>query len=209
MNITPNKWIDYTLYRLKTHRIWKKISIKWKSPIRHANVSKTWLRTWNKHINTSSLMLLDQLYTLGLLMKPSNLQKEVCWRKVPHDIFLPRPGWISLKSLNTLGAISTLCLPSFIKSIKGLSSKGLLCVAIVHMHVQVHGYFIPSKFLKHPLSGFVVKADYVFPYMYMHLPIPPELVSSPNFWISNIPRYFSFAYAPPYFLHLNKYIKIH
>ena len=28
--------------------------------------------------------------------------------------------------------------------------------------------FIPTKFRKHSLSGFVVKADYVFPYIYIH-----------------------------------------
>ena len=34
------------------------------------------------------------------------------------------------------------------------------------MHVQGHEHFIPIKFRKHPLSGSVVKADYVFPYIY-------------------------------------------
>ena len=34
--------------------------------------------------------------------------------------------------------------------------------------VRDHEHFIPTKFRKHPLSGSVVKADYVFPYMYMH-----------------------------------------
>ena len=36
------------------------------------------------------------------------------------------------------------------------------------MHVPGHEHFIPTKFRKHPLSGSVVKADYVFPYIYMH-----------------------------------------
>ena len=31
-----------------------------------------------------------------------------------------------------------------------------------------HEHFMPTKFRKHPLSGSVVKADYVFPYIYMH-----------------------------------------
>ena len=30
------------------------------------------------------------------------------------------------------------------------------------MHVPGHEHFIPTKFRKHPLSGSVVKADYVF-----------------------------------------------
>ena len=34
--------------------------------------------------------------------------------------------------------------------------------------VRDHKHFINTKFRKHPLSGSVVKADYVFPYMYMH-----------------------------------------
>ena len=33
-------------------------------------------------------------------------------------------------------------------------------------HVSGHEHFIPTKFRKHPLSGSVVKADYVFPYIY-------------------------------------------
>ena len=36
------------------------------------------------------------------------------------------------------------------------------------MHVRGHEHFIPTTFYKHPLSGSVVKADYVFPYIYMH-----------------------------------------
>ena len=36
------------------------------------------------------------------------------------------------------------------------------------MHVRGHEHFIPTKFCKHPLSGSVVKADYVFQYIYMH-----------------------------------------
>ena len=38
----------------------------------------------------------------------------------------------------------------------------------IFMHVPAHEHFIPTKFRKHPLSGSVVKAGYVFPYIYMH-----------------------------------------
>ena len=38
----------------------------------------------------------------------------------------------------------------------------------IFMHVRGHEHFIPTKFRKHPLSGSVVKAGYVFPYIYMH-----------------------------------------
>ena len=34
--------------------------------------------------------------------------------------------------------------------------------------VRDHGYFIPTKFRKYPSSDSLVKADYVFPYIYMH-----------------------------------------
>ena len=36
------------------------------------------------------------------------------------------------------------------------------------MRMNGHEYFIPTKFRKHPLSSTVEKADYVFPYIYMH-----------------------------------------
>ena len=35
-------------------------------------------------------------------------------------------------------------------------------------NVPGHEHFIPTKIRKHPSSGSVVKADYVFPYIYMH-----------------------------------------
>ena len=38
----------------------------------------------------------------------------------------------------------------------------------IFMHVPGHEHFIPTKFRKHPLSGSVVKAGYVFPYTYMY-----------------------------------------
>ena len=36
------------------------------------------------------------------------------------------------------------------------------------MHVQGYEHLIPTKFRKHPFSDSVVKADFVFPYIYMH-----------------------------------------
>ena len=38
----------------------------------------------------------------------------------------------------------------------------------VNANVRGHDYFIPTKFGKYPLNDSVVKADYVFPYIYMH-----------------------------------------
>ena len=38
----------------------------------------------------------------------------------------------------------------------------------IFVHVPGHEHFIPTKFRKHPLSGSVVKAGNVFPYIYMH-----------------------------------------
>ena len=34
--------------------------------------------------------------------------------------------------------------------------------------VRDHEHFMPTKFHKHPLNGYVEKADYVFHYIYMH-----------------------------------------
>ena len=66
--------------------------------------------------------------------------------------------------------------------------RDLFCLALdpplgrygqnILMHVPGHEHFIPTKFRKHPLSGSVVKADYVFPYIYMHYCTPPPF--SPN-----------------------------
>ena len=50
--------------------------------------------------------------------------------------------------------------------------------------VRDHEHFMPTKFRKHPLSGSVVKADYVFPYI-LHALVNP----------------------PPHFFHVNKYIE--
>ena len=36
------------------------------------------------------------------------------------------------------------------------------------MHVRGHKHPIPTKFRKHPSSESLVKADYVFQYIYMH-----------------------------------------
>ena len=38
----------------------------------------------------------------------------------------------------------------------------------VNTNVWGHDQFIATKFGKHPLNDSVVKADYVFPYIYMH-----------------------------------------
>ena len=42
---------------------------------------------------------------------------------------------------------------------------------LAHKSIQMcggHEYFIPTKFGKYTSSDSVVKADYVFPYIYMH-----------------------------------------
>ena len=61
--------------------------------------------------------------------------------------------------------------------------RDLFCLALelplgkngqnIFMHVPGHEDFIPTKLRKHPLSGSVVKAGYVFPYIYMHPPFSP------------------------------------
>ena len=72
-------------------------------------------------------------------MKPSSL-KKFFEEGDPLDLFLPHPG----------------------------SAPG----RIWHKrptNVKSHEFFIPTKFRKHPPSNdSAVKADYVFPYIYMH-----------------------------------------
>ena len=50
----------------------------------------------------------------------------------------------------------------------------------VNTNVRGHDYFIPTKFGKYPSSNSVVKADYVFQYIYMHRCIPPPFLTSIN-----------------------------
>ena len=90
-------------------------------------------------------MLLDHCYEFGLLLWPSGLKKKFFEEGDPPP---PPPP------------------------------RDLFCLALdlplgkygqnIFMHVPGHEHFIPTKFRKHPLSGSVVKAGYVFPYIYMH-----------------------------------------
>ena len=89
--------------------------------------------------NTSSHMLLECCYAFGLLLWSSNLKKMFFEEGDPLDLFLPSPGYAP-------GRIWPKCLT----------------------HVRSHEFFIPTKFCKHPSSGSVVKADYLFPYIQMH-----------------------------------------
>ena len=45
-----------------------------------------------KNNNTSSQMLLDQCYTFGLLLWPSNSEEVVLWRRALIDLLWPCPG---------------------------------------------------------------------------------------------------------------------
>ena len=86
-------------------------------------------------------MLLDHCYEFGLLLWPSGLKKFFEEGEHPHpsDLF----GLALDPPLGRYGQN-------------------------IFMHVPGHEHFIPTKFRKHPLSGCVVKAGYVFPYIYMH-----------------------------------------
>ena len=83
-------------------------------------------------------MLLDHCYEFGLLLWPSSL-KKFFEEWDPRDLF---------------------CLA--LDPPLGRYGQNIF------MHVLGHEHFIPTKVRKHPLSGSVVKADYVFPYIYMH-----------------------------------------
>ena len=85
-------------------------------------------------------MLLDHCYEFSLLEKPSGLKKFFD-EGDPRDLF---------------------CLA--LDPPLGRYGQNIF------IHVPGHEHFIPTKFHKHALSGFVVKADYVFPYIYEGCP---------------------------------------
>ena len=91
-------------------------------------------------------MLLDHCYAFGLLLLPSSLKKKFFEEGTP-----PAP-------------LTYLCLT--LDPPLGGYGRNIL------MHVQGHENFIPIKFGKHPSSGSVVKADYVFPYIHKHYCTP-------------------------------------
>ena len=84
-------------------------------------------------------MLLDHCYEFSLLLWTSGLKKKFFEEGDPLDLF---------------------CL-ALDPPLGRYGQK-------IFMHVRGHEHFIPTKFRKHPLSSSVVKADYVFPYIYMH-----------------------------------------
>ena len=93
-----------------------------------------------KNNNTSSHMLLDHCYAFGLSLKPSVLKK---------------------KFLKEGGSPLTYFCPALDPPLGGSGRKTTTLV-------RDHEYLIPTKFRKHPPSGSVAKADYVFQYIYMH-----------------------------------------
>ena len=85
-------------------------------------------------------MLLDHCYAFGLLLWPSSLKKKFVEEgDPPVTYFCP----ILDPPLGESGRKTTTL-------------------------VRDHEHFMPTKCRKHPLSGSVVKADYVFPYIDMH-----------------------------------------
>ena len=95
-------------------------------------------------------MLLDHCYAFGLLLLPSSLKKKFFEEGTP-----PPPLTYFCHTLD--------------HALGGYGQNIL-------MHVQGHEHFIPIKFCKHPSSGSVVRADYVFPYIHMHYcTLPPSL----------------------------------
>ena len=85
-------------------------------------------------------MLLDHCYAFGLLMLPSSLNKKFVEEGDPQ--------------------VTHFC-PALDLPLDGSGRKTTTLV-------RDHEHFIPTKFCTHPLSGSAVKADYVFPYIYMH-----------------------------------------
>ena len=97
---------------------------------------------WNQKQQHFITHALDHCYEFSLLLQPSGLKKFFEEGDPPWWPIWPRPR----------------------------STRGRYGLNIF-MHVPGHEHFIPTKFRKHPLwliSGSVVKAGYVFPYIYMH-----------------------------------------
>ena len=86
-------------------------------------------------------MLLDHYYALGLLLYPSSLQQKFVEEGDPPPV--------------------TYFGPALDPPLDGSGRKTTTLV-------RDHEHFMPTKFRKHPLRGSVVKANYVFPYIYMH-----------------------------------------
>ena len=143
-----------------------------------------------KKNNTFSQMLLDHCHTFGLLLWPSNSEEVVLWRRAHWPIMaLP---WIhhcadsaqqsiqmcwsheySQMLVDNCYAFSLLLQqvlwrrgpsltyygPALDLPLAGFGPK-------VNTNVRGHEYFIPTKFGKYPSCNSVVKADYVFQYIY-------------------------------------------
>ena len=88
-------------------------------------------------------MLLDHCFAFGLMLQPSGVKKKFVGEGALIDLLWPCPG-------STPG---------------GFGAK-------VNTNVRGHKYFIPTKFGEYPSSNSVVKADYVFPFIYMHCAPP-------------------------------------
>ena len=93
-------------------------------------------------------MLLDHCYEFGLLLKPSDLKKKLFEERTPPP---PPVTYFASPWICPLGKYGQ----------------------NIFMHVLGHEHFIPTKFRKHPLSSSVVKAGYVFPYIYTCISAPP------------------------------------
>ena len=113
-----------------------------KSDTRHPTMSKTKRQKGTKNNNTSSKILLDHWSTLYILFVAVVFQ---LWRRSPLE---------KGHSLTYYDPALDLPLVRFGPN--------------VNTNVRGHEYFIPTKFGKYPSSDSVVKADYVFPYIYMH-----------------------------------------
>ena len=94
---------------------------------------------WNQKQQHFITHALDYCYEFGLLLQPSGLKKFFEEGDPPGDLF-------GLALDPPQGRY-------------GLN---------IFMHVPGHEHFIPTKFRKPPLSISVVKAGYVFSYIYMH-----------------------------------------
>ena len=123
----------------------KKNKAKWLSPKRRQKRVKNLTSEWNQKYQYYIPHASRSLLWIRFVAVAFQSEEKVCWRRGPRVTYFG---------------------PALDPPLGGSGWKTTTLV-------RDHEHFIPTKFRKHPSSGTVVKADYVFPYIYMHQCTPP------------------------------------
>ena len=113
---------------------------KWLSPKRRQKSVKNLTSEWNQKQQHIFPHASRSLLSIWFVAVAFRSEEEVSWRRGPPVTYFG---------------------PALDPPLGGSGQNTLL-------HVRGPEHFIPTKFRKHQWSGSVVKADYVFPYIYMH-----------------------------------------